>query len=164
MLGLSAGSMAGAAILRVLQSLSSLTSYSVNENTGLESDGEREEQTTMWNLNVALEPLWRELSECITVTETQLGQGSISQTMSNINMGELAQGTSSSSPLPAGTQRLLPFIEAFFVLCEKLQANISIMQQDNANVTAREVKESAGGSASLTISCSTDSQRRLDNS
>ncbi|KAG8636924.1 hypothetical protein MANES_15G059000v8 [Manihot esculenta] len=163
MLGLSAGSMAGAAILRVLQSLSSLTSYSVNENTGLESDGEREEQTTMWNLNVALEPLWRELSECITVTETQLGQGSISQTMSNINMGELAQGTS-SSPLPAGTQRLLPFIEAFFVLCEKLQANISIMQQDNANVTAREVKESAGGSASLTISCSTDSQRRLDGS
>lgn len=164
MLGLSAGSMAGAAILRVLQSLSSLTSYSVNEHTGLESDGEREEQTTMWNLNVALEPLWRELSECITVTETQLGQGSISQTMSNINMGELAQGTSSSSPLPAGTQRLLPFIEAFFVLCEKLQANISIMQQDNANVTAREVKESAGGSASLTISCSTDSQRRLDGS
>ncbi|KAF2288944.1 hypothetical protein GH714_022947 [Hevea brasiliensis] len=34
MLGLSAGSMAGAAILRVLQALSSLTSSSVNENKG----------------------------------------------------------------------------------------------------------------------------------
>ncbi|KAJ9153952.1 hypothetical protein P3X46_027337 [Hevea brasiliensis] len=159
MLGLSAGSMAGAAILRVLQALSSLTSSSVNENTGLESDGEQEEQATMWHLNVALEPLWRELSECISVTETQLGQGSFSQTMSNINMGEHVHGT--SSPLPPGTQRLLPFIEAFFVLCEKLQANISIMQQDHAIVTAREVKESAGGSASLTVSCSEDSQRRV---
>ncbi|XP_021641769.2 E3 ubiquitin-protein ligase UPL1 isoform X2 [Hevea brasiliensis] len=160
MLGLSAGSMAGAAILRVLQALSSLNSSSVNENTGLDSDGEQEEQATMWNLNVALEPLWRELSECISVTETQLGQGSFSQSMSNINLGEHVQG--SSSPLPAGTQRLLPFIEAFFVLCEKLQANRSVMQQDHANVTAREVKESAGGSSSLTKSCSVDSQRKLD--
>ncbi|KAF2305548.1 hypothetical protein GH714_006673 [Hevea brasiliensis] len=160
MLGLSAGSMAGAAILRVLQALSSLNSSSVNENTGLDSDGEQEEQATMWNLNVALEPLWRELSECISVTETQLGQGSFSQSMSNINLGEHVQG--SSSPLPAGTQRLLPFIEAFFVLCEKLQANRSVMQQDHANVTAREVKESAGGSSSLTKSCSVDSQRKID--
>lgn len=160
MLGLSAGSMAGAAILRVLQALSSLTSPSANENMSSESDGEQEEQTTMWNLNIALEPLWRELSECISVTEMQLSQSSFSLTGSNINVGEHAQGTSSSSPLPPGTQRILPFIEAFFVLCEKLQANQSIMQQDHANVTAREVKESTGSSASFT--CSGDPQRKLD--
>ncbi|XP_059440839.1 E3 ubiquitin-protein ligase UPL1 isoform X2 [Corylus avellana] len=162
MLGLSAGSMAGAAILRVLQALSTLTSPSINESTGLESDGEQEqeEQATMKKLHVALEPLWQELSDCISVTETQLGQSS-SHTMSNINVGEQIQGTSSSSPLPPGTQRLLPFIEAFFVLSEKLQANQSIMQQDHANITARE-NESSGSSASLTTKCSVDSQKKLD--
>ena len=41
MLGLSAGSMAGAAILRVLQALTSLTSHSINEGAGVESDGSR---------------------------------------------------------------------------------------------------------------------------
>lgn len=163
MLGLSAGSMAGAAILRVLQALSTLTSPSINESTALESDGEQEqeEQATMKKLHVALEPLWQELSDCISVTETQLGQSS-SHTMSNINVGEHIQGTSSSSPLPPGTQRLLPFIEAFFVLSEKLQANQSIMQLDHANITAREVNESSGSSASLTTKCSVDSQKKLD--
>lgn len=152
MLGLSAGSMAGAAILRVLQALSSLTSPSFNGNKAVEYDGEHEEQAIMWKSNVALEPLWQELSDCISMTEAQLGQSSLSPTMSNINLGEPVQGASSlSPPLPSGTQRLLPFIEAFFVLCEKLQANHSTMQQDQANVTAREVKESAGSSAPLSM-------------
>ena len=93
MLGFSAGSMAGAAILRVLQALSSLTSHSINEGAGLESDGEQEEQAIMKKLNIALDPLWEELSECISVTETQLGQSSFSQTVSNINVGEHVQGT-----------------------------------------------------------------------
>lgn len=162
MLGLSAGSMAGAAILRVLQALSSLLSPSGGESSGQENDGEQEEQTTMWNLNVALEPLWQELSNCIGMTETQLGQNSFCPSMSNINVGEQVQGTASTSPLPPGTQRLLPFIEAFFVLCEKLQANLAMIQQDHANVTAREVKESAGSSTSLTMKCNDDSQRKLD--
>ncbi|RVW50069.1 E3 ubiquitin-protein ligase UPL1 [Vitis vinifera] len=45
MLGLSAASMAGAAILRVLQVLSSLNSPNIDGNKGMESDGEPEEQT-----------------------------------------------------------------------------------------------------------------------
>lgn len=159
MLGLSAGSMAGAAILRVLQALSSLTSPNVDGNKGLEGYGEEEEQAIMWKLNVALEPLWQELSNCISMTESELGQSSLSPAMLNINIGEHVQGTSSLSPsLPPGTQRLLPFIEAFFVLCEKLQANYSTMQQDHASVTAREVKESGG----LSVKCCGDSQRRPD--
>ncbi|KAG6756300.1 hypothetical protein POTOM_039727 [Populus tomentosa] len=161
MLGLSAGSMAGAAILRVLQALSSLTSPTIDENMDLESGGEQEEQATMWNLSSALQPLWLELSECISLTETQLVQSTFSPTVSNINVGELVQGGSSSSPLPPGTQRLLPFIEAFFVLCEKLQANQSIVQQDHETITAREVKESSGSSSSTTA-CIGDSQRKLD--
>ena len=164
MLGLSAGSMAGAAILRVLQALSSLTSTTsptVDENMNLEHNGEQEEQATMWNLSIALEPLWQELSECISVTEMQLIQSTFGRTMSNITVGEHVQGSSSSSPLPPGTQRLLPFIEAFFVLCEKLQANQSIVQQDHMSITAREVKESSGSSSSTTAYMG-DSQRKLD--
>ncbi|KAH8518946.1 hypothetical protein H0E87_000697 [Populus deltoides] len=161
MLGLSSGSMAGAAILRVLQALSSLTSPTVDENMNLEHNGEQEEQATMWNLSIALEPLWQELSECISVTEMQLIQSTFGRTMSNITVGEHVQGSSSSSPLPPGTQRLLPFIEAFFVLCEKLQANQSIVQQDHMSITAREVKESSGSSSSTTAYMG-DSQRKLD--
>ncbi|XP_044474315.1 E3 ubiquitin-protein ligase UPL1-like isoform X2 [Mangifera indica] len=161
MLGLSAGSMAGAAILRVLQALSSLLSPSGGESPAQDNDGEQE-QTTVWNLNVALEPLWQELSDCIGVTETQLGQSSFCPSMSNINVGEQVQGTASMSPLPPGTQRLLPFIEAFFVLCEKLQANLAMIQLDHASVTAREVEESTGSSTSVSTKCNDDSHRKLD--
>ena len=164
MLGLSAGSMAGAAILRVLQVLSSLTSTNVGDDTPQGGDGAQEEQATMWKLNVSLEPLWEELSNCIGMTEAQLAQSSLCPTVSNVNVGEHVQGTSSSSPLPPGTQRLLPFIEAFFVLCEKLHTNHSIMQQDHVNVTAQEVKESAECSASLSSKCSGYSQKKLDGS
>lgn len=160
MLGLSACSMAGAAILRVLQVLSSLALTGGNENSSLEGDGEQEERATMLKLNVALEPLWQELSECISATETQLGQSSFTPSMSSV--GEHIQGSSNSSSLPPGTQRLLPFIEAFFVLCEKLQANQSVTQQDHANVTAREVKESAGSSDPSTTKSSGDTQRKHD--
>ncbi|XVF70904.1 hypothetical protein PTKIN_Ptkin11bG0199900 [Pterospermum kingtungense] len=164
MLGLSAGSMAGAAILRVLQVLSSLTATKGGDDTPQGGDGEQEEQATMRKLNVSLEPLWEELSNCIGMTETQLAQSSLCPTVPNVNVGEHLQGMSSSSPLPPGTQRLLPFIEAFFVLCEKLHANHSIMQQDHVNVTAQEVKESAECSASLSSKCSGDSQKKHDGS
>lgn len=160
MLGLSASSMAGAAIVRVLQALSSLTSPCARETKSSDCDTELEEQAIMWRLNVALEPLWQALSDCISVTETQLSQSSSST--APINVGEQLQGTISSSPLPPGGQRLLPFIEAFFVLSEKLQANLSILQQDHANITAREVKESAGSSDTLSTKGSADYQKKSD--
>ncbi|XP_061367762.1 E3 ubiquitin-protein ligase UPL1-like [Gastrolobium bilobum] len=163
MLGLSAGSMAGAAILRVLQALSSLTSLNTSGDTGIENDKDQHEDgVTIWNLNSALEPLWQELSNCISAAEMQLGQSSFCPNVSNVNVAENLQGSSTSPPLPPGTQRLLPFIEAFFVLCEKLQANESIMQQEHGNVTAREVKESTGCSASMSVKFGGDSQRKLD--
>ncbi|XP_022716730.1 E3 ubiquitin-protein ligase UPL1-like isoform X2 [Durio zibethinus] len=163
MLGLSAGSMAGSAILRVLQVLSSLTS-TVGDDTLQDGDGEQEEQATILKLNASLEPLWEELSNCIGMTEAQLAQSSLCSALSNVNVGDNVQGTSSSLPLPPGTQRLLPFIEAFFVLCEKLHANHSIIQQDHVNVTAQEVKESAECSALISTKCSGDSQKKLDGS
>ncbi|WOH00170.1 hypothetical protein DCAR_0519528 [Daucus carota subsp. sativus] len=162
MLGLSAGSMAGAAILRVLQTLSSLTLPNIEGENSVENAGEQEELATMWKLNISLDPLWQELSNCISATESQLAQSSVNVIMSNTNVGEQIQGTSSLSPLPPGTQRLLPFIEAFLVLCEKLQAKSSITQQDHANATAREVKEFSGSSSSFSTKCGIESLRRLD--
>ncbi|CAI9088204.1 OLC1v1022471C1 [Oldenlandia corymbosa var. corymbosa] len=162
MLGLSAGSMAGAAVLRVLQTLSSFTSAAKENSGDTANDADQEEHATMWKLNVALDPLWQELSECISRMESELTQNSFSSGGANINMGEHVQGSSSvSQPLPPGTQRLLPFIEGFFVLCEKLQAHNALVQQECGNATAREVKESAG---TLTSSnkCAVDSYRKTD--
>ncbi|XP_039689425.1 E3 ubiquitin-protein ligase UPL1 isoform X3 [Medicago truncatula] len=163
MLGLSAGSMAGASILRVLQALSSLISFNTSGDKDMESDvDQHDDEAIIWNLNTVLEPLWQELSNCISAAEMQLGQSSFCPNMSNINVAENLHGSSTSPPLPPGTQRLLPFIEAFFVLSEKLQANESIMHQDHDNATAREVKECAGGSASVSGKFCGDLQRKLD--
>ncbi|CAI0378762.1 unnamed protein product [Linum tenue] len=108
----------------------------------------------MLNLNIALEPLWHELSECISVTEMHLGQATLNKTLSSsATFGD-------HSPLPPGTHRLLPFIEAFFVLCEKIQAaNTSSVQQDHHatdTTTAGEVKESGAGAG--------DTHKKLDGS
>lgn len=138
MLGLSTGSVSGGSVLRILQTLNSLTVLGSNETKGAENGDQ--EHVTMWKLNVSLEPLWQELSECIGVAESQMGQVALSLVTVNVNVGD--------PPLPPGTQRLLPFIEAFLVLCEKLQAkNSSLLHQDNAYTTAREVKQLTGSSS-----------------
>ncbi|KAK9673731.1 hypothetical protein RND81_12G185600 [Saponaria officinalis] len=163
MMGLSSCSMAGAAILRVLQALSSLISSNVDDNIQ-ESNEELEQHAMLLKLNSDLEPLWQELSDCISTTESELGQSSLSPIVASVSVGDNVAGSSPAPPpLPPGTQRLLPFIESFFVLCEKLQSSNSIVQQDQAYVTAREVKESAESSSSLVKSCG-DSQRRSDTS
>ncbi|XP_076889696.1 E3 ubiquitin-protein ligase UPL1-like [Bidens hawaiensis] len=151
MLGLSPGAMAGAAVLRILQTLSSLTLSDTDNNSNNDDNNndDNQEHITMWKLNHSLEPLWQELSECISVTETQLAQGSFSSVISDSNANEHVPGAGASSlpSLPPGTQRLLPFIESFLVLCEKIQANNSNLQQDDACATAREVKEFSGSSS-----------------
>ncbi|KAF8094776.1 hypothetical protein N665_0353s0007 [Sinapis alba] len=156
----STGSMAGASVLRVLQVLSSLTSPIDNGNVGTEKETEQEEQNIMQRLNVALEPLWQELSQCISMNELQLDHTAATTTVSNATSGDHVLGISPPSSLSPGTQRLLPLIEAFFVLCEKIQTP-SILQQDHANVTAGEVKESAHSSSSKT---SAESQKKTDGS
>ncbi|KAH9607668.1 hypothetical protein KSS87_011637, partial [Heliosperma pusillum] len=159
MMGLSSGSMAGASMLRVLQVLSSLISSTADSDVQ-ESNEVQAEQAMLLKLSSDLEPLWQELSDCIGTTESELGQSSLSPIMS---VGETVTGPSPSSPpLPPGTQRLLPFIESFFVLCEKLQSSNSIVQQDQAYVTGREVKESAESSSSSLIKSSGDSQKKSD--
>ncbi|XP_010552364.1 PREDICTED: E3 ubiquitin-protein ligase UPL1-like isoform X2 [Tarenaya hassleriana] len=158
-IGLSTGSMAGASILRVLQVLGALTSPTDNSNMVSRSEREQEQQGIMQRLNVALEPLWQELSECISMAEMQLDH-TVPTTMSSVNPGDHVQGISPSSPLPPGTQRLLPLIEAFFLLREKIQTN----QQDLANVTAGEVKDSAHGPSPVNSKSILDFQKKHDGS
>lgn len=156
MIGLGAYSMTGAAILRVLQALNSIISPNVEELYRTENDAEQE-LSIIWKLHVALDPLWQELSNCIGFAETQLEQ-SISHALPNLNLGEAVQSASiaQAPPLPAGSQRLLPFIEAFFVLCDKLQANGTANLQDQGGINDMEVQESTSGSpGSLSKSNST---------
>ncbi|KAH7660208.1 E3 ubiquitin-protein ligase HUWE1 protein [Dioscorea alata] len=171
MLGLSAGSMAGTAILRVLQALSLLISVDGNNE---EVTSEHEDLLVLSNLNAALEPLWQELSECISSIEAKLEKTStFSSPMPMSDAADFLGGAPSPSPpLPPGTQRLLPFIEAFFVLCEKLQMNQTMMMADNT-VTAREVKEicnsssspymKSGGAGNTTFARVAEKHRRLLN-
>ncbi|GAB2297126.1 E3 ubiquitin-protein ligase upl1 [Dionaea muscipula] len=151
MMGLSAGSMAGVAMLRVLQALHLLAFSGPDGNKNLKCNQEQENHVIMQKLNISLESSWHELSDCISTMETT---DETSQTA----------GSLLSPPLPPGMQRLLLFIEAFFPLCEKLQSNNSTVQLDHASVTATEVKESSVCFGSSPSTCGVDSQRRLDGS
>lgn len=150
MLGLSSHSMAGEAILRILKALTALVS---GVSDGIDShktqsyDREHEGSAIFRELNKSLEPLWQALSVCISKTEMKLGNISTSFTAtSNINSAvDTIEATAAMSPpLPLGSQRLLPFIEAFFFLCEKIHLGTSIMQINSCDVTAMEIKEAAG--------------------
>jgi E3 ubiquitin-protein ligase HUWE1 len=156
MLGLSSHSMAGEAILRILKALTTLVSGisdGIDGHQTLRYDREQEGTAIFRELIKSLEPLWQALSVCISKTETKLGNISTSfTTTSNRNsaLDSIEATAAMSPPLPLGSQRLLPFIEAFFILCEKLHLGTSIMQMDNCDVTAREIKEAA---ACTSFSC-----------
>ncbi|PPD77228.1 hypothetical protein GOBAR_DD25835 [Gossypium barbadense] len=117
---LSTTSSDGAAILRVLQALSSLVTSITEKEKDLQLLPETERSSALsqvWDINTALEPLWIELSICISRIE------SYSDSAPDL----LAPSSTSTSrqsgltpPLPAGTQNILPYIESFFVMCEKL--------------------------------------------
>ena len=52
--------MVGAAILRVLQDLSSLTSINTVSEMDINNGADQhDDQATIWNLNTTLEPLWQ---------------------------------------------------------------------------------------------------------
>ncbi|XP_054788719.1 E3 ubiquitin-protein ligase UPL2-like [Prosopis cineraria] len=110
---LSTTSSDGAAILRVLQALSSL----VASLTEKENDRITPALSEVWEINSALEPLWHELSCCISKMESCSESASDLFTPSRTS---LSKPSSALSPLPPGSQNILPYIESFFVVCEKL--------------------------------------------
>ncbi|KAI0492443.1 hypothetical protein KFK09_026716 [Dendrobium nobile] len=169
MLALGAGSMAGAAILRVLQTLSTLI---IVDGAKSEEFGHgHDEPSILINLNSALEPLWQELSDCITATEAKLGQNyTFSSSLSIPDASNLSGGRSTVSPLPPGTQQLLSFIEAFFIICERLQIYQIMLADDCTTAGEKEftgvlqspsVKSS--GTGTLSFARMVEKHRRLLN-
>ncbi|PSS17338.1 E3 ubiquitin-protein like [Actinidia chinensis var. chinensis] len=119
----------GAAILRVLQALSSLVA-AINEKEK-DHQGLAEKECTatismVYDISAALEPLWLELSICISKIERH----SDGPESSNKSVVSTYKPSSVMPPLPAGTQNILPYIESFFVMCEKLQPAQSVANQD----------------------------------
>ncbi|KAK7275857.1 hypothetical protein RIF29_16983 [Crotalaria pallida] len=111
---LSTTSSDGAAVLRVLQALSSLvTSLTEKENISVTPAALSE----VWEINSALEPLWHELSCCINKIESYSESASETITAS---ITSVSKPSGVMPPLPAGSQNILPYIESFFVVCEKL--------------------------------------------
>ncbi|XP_061371769.1 E3 ubiquitin-protein ligase UPL1-like [Gastrolobium bilobum] len=110
---LSTTSSDGAAILRVLQALSSLVTLLAEK----ECDGITPALSEVWEINSALEPLWHELSCCISKIESYSESASDFFTPSRTSVSNPSTVT---PPLPAGSQNILPYIESFFVVCEKL--------------------------------------------
>ncbi|KAK2981039.1 hypothetical protein RJ640_005931 [Escallonia rubra] len=123
----------GAAILRVLQALSSLVG-SLNENKKNLSDREQAAALSLvWDINAALEPLWSELSTCISKIESYSDSTPDLSTSSVIS---IAKPSGAMPPLPAGTQNILPYIESFLVMCEKLQPGLSGTGHDFVGTSA----------------------------
>ena len=116
---LSTSSSDGAAILRVLQALSSLVA-SLNEKENDPQILAEKEYTAalsqVRDINSALEPLWLDLSTCISKIETY------SESVPDLTSSKMSTSKPSGvmTPLPAGSQNILPYIESFFVVCEKL--------------------------------------------
>ncbi|KAK8642698.1 hypothetical protein V6N13_012035 [Hibiscus sabdariffa] len=110
----------GAAILRVLQALSSLVTSITKKEKDLHLLPEIENSTALSkvvDINAALEPLWIELSICISKIECY--SDSAPELLAP-SRSSTSRHSGATPPLPAGTQNILPYIESFFVMCEKL--------------------------------------------
>ncbi|KAG6478121.1 E3 ubiquitin-protein ligase UPL1-like [Zingiber officinale] len=136
---LSSSSINGTAILRVLQALSSLIA-ALHEKKDPVSFPDKDHINALshvWDINSALEPLWLELSNCISKIEISSGPPSEPESIS----GNLAStSTIVVSPLSVGAQNILPYIESFFVTCEKLRPGQYETVQDFAT-TATDIED-----------------------
>eukprot|EP00850_Spirogloea_muscicola_P012629 SM000082S22871 [mRNA] locus=s82:404008:421363:+ [translate_table: standard] len=121
--------MSGAALLRVLQAISTLISLpQPNEKTAKEEAEARVVADAglalARELNLALEPLWQGLSHCIATIESRMASlpAVLPDSSQNAEALAVAGGASQLPPLPPGTHKVLPFVEAFFVLCHQMRA------------------------------------------
>lgn len=139
---LASSSSSGTAILRVLQALSSLVS-ALHDKKDPQLLSEKEYTNALsqvLDINASLESLWLELSNCISKLETS----SESAADLDVIAGNFASTNGgSSSPLPAGCQNILPYIESFFVTCEKLHPGQSDVNQELAVATTSDLEDAS---------------------
>ncbi|ONK58274.1 uncharacterized protein A4U43_C09F10490 [Asparagus officinalis] len=145
----------GTSILRVLQALSSLVA-ALNEKKDPELLPEKDYADALSQvseINAALESLWVELSNSISKIE--------SSSESTSDLAAVA-GTSASTsanavpPLPAGTQNILPYIESFFVTCEKLRPEQSEVVQEPGTAITSDIEDTSAGQRSPVVSSKID--------
>ncbi|CDP00938.1 unnamed protein product [Coffea canephora] len=137
---LSTSSSDGAAILRVLQALSSLVAALNQKDSQIPSEKHSKTVSLVREINAALEPLWLELSICISKME------SYSDSAPDLLRSSILSTSKPSGmmpPLPAGSQNILPYIESFFVMCEKLHPEEPGSGHDFSLATVSDVEEAA---------------------
>ncbi|KAK4483925.1 hypothetical protein RD792_011134 [Penstemon davidsonii] len=133
----------GAPVLRVLQALSSLVGLLVDKDREHQIISNKEHNASIslvWDINASLEPLWQELSNCITKIE------SYSDMVPDMSPSSV-KPSNVVPPLPAGTQNVLPYIESFFVMCEKLHPGQSGEGHDFVISAVTDVDEAASSSS-----------------
>ncbi|KAL5225432.1 hypothetical protein ABZP36_012071 [Zizania latifolia] len=141
---LSTSSANGTAILRVVQALSSLVT-TLQEKKDPEHLAEKDHSDAMSKIseiNASLDALWLELSNCISKIENS------SEYASNLNPASANAATLTTGvapPLPAGTQNILPYIESFFVTCEKLSHGQADAVQEASTSDMEDASTSSGG-------------------
>ncbi|CAA0843325.1 E3 ubiquitin-protein ligase UPL1 [Striga hermonthica] len=136
----------GAPVLRVLQALSSLVVVLLSKDKKHQNLPDTEYTaavTVVWDINAALEPLWQELSNCISKIETY------SDMVSDRSASSVKPSISSVPSLPAGTQNVLPYIESFFVTCEKLNPGQSSSGTDFGATSVSDVVEGIASSSQV---------------
>ncbi|KAL8166110.1 hypothetical protein V2J09_007609 [Rumex salicifolius] len=134
----------GASILRVLQALSSLVASLKEKEKERSALPEREYSAALSlvrDINAALEPLWLELSTCISNIENY--SDSTADVASSSSSALRTKPSNATPPLPAGTQNILPYIESFFVTCEKIHPGQPGASQDFAVAAVPEVDDAS---------------------
>ncbi|KAL0906611.1 hypothetical protein M5K25_025120 [Dendrobium thyrsiflorum] len=151
---LASSSSSGTAILRVLQALSSLVS-TLHEKKDPQLLSEKEYANALsqvLDINASLESLWLELSSCISKLETSSDTVDVDAIPGNV----ASTNAGSSSSLPAGTQNILPYIESFFVTCEKLHPGQSDVNQELVATTSDLEDASTSGQKHTVFSMKVD--------
>ncbi|KAL2505911.1 E3 ubiquitin-protein ligase UPL1 [Abeliophyllum distichum] len=140
----------GPPVFRVLQALSSLVVLLNDKDKNHHEKEQAAAISVVWDINVTLEPLWQELSNCISKIETH------SDTFTDLSPSTSVTVTSKPPgvmpPLPAGTQNVLPYIESFFVTCEKLHPGQSGSGHDFGITAVSDVEEAAASASQLKTS------------
>lgn len=144
---LSTSSANGTAILRVVQALSSLVT-TLQEKKDPDHPAEKDHSDALSQIseiNTALDALWLELSNCISKIESSSEYAS-NLSPASANAATLTTGV--APPLPAGTQNILPYIESFFVTCEKLRPGQPDAIQEASTSDMEDASTSSGGQKS----------------
>lgn len=144
---LSSTSANGTAILRVVQALSSLvTTLQDKKDPGHPAEKDHSDAISQISeINTSLDALWLELSNCISKIESSSEYAS-NLSPTSANAATLTTGV--APPLPVGTQNILPYIESFFVACEKLRPGQPDALQEASTSDMEDASTSSGGQRS----------------